>query len=398
MSDVAIPLTQGTTLGGYRIEKVLGQGGFGLTYLATHEEKAGSFAVKEYFPSGAAQRSGATSVSPIGSKKRFFNVGLQDFFDEAMLMTTLPPFQGLVRVVAALKKYGTAYCVMEFIDGETMDHIMPLMIRTYGHVPEDRILSMLDYILSALGIVHAQDLIHRDIKLSNIMIDRDGVAWLIDFGAARNLAAPRKAHSSFTETFAPIEQFPQSKFEEGPQTDFYALGVSLYILIAQKAPPPARERQAMVDNGQPDPYTPLATHSDLGAQYSSRLLKMVDRCCALHPRDRPAQASDIARELRLNFTSASSGNMSSGASNAASLATASSDAVKAAMSKIAVPSDHVAQKLTQGFSGLSKIKELPLQDERRRPDPLLFGVFLIALAALVALVAYYVLDYKGVLS
>ena len=384
MSDGALPLSQGTTLGGYRIEKVLGQGGFGLTYLATHGEKGGTFAVKEYFPSGAAQRSGASTVTPVGSKKRFFDVGLKDFFDEAMLMTTLPAFPGLVRVVAALKKFGTAYCVMEFIDGETMDHIMPLMVRSYGHFPEDRILSTLEYTLSALGIVHAQDLIHRDIKLSNIMIDRDGVAWLIDFGAARNLAAPRKAHSSFTETFAPIEQFPNSKLEEGPQTDFFALGVTLYILIAQKAPPPARERKAMVDSAQPDPYAALAAQPEIAKKYSTRLLKMVDRCCALHPSERPSSAAEIARELKLSHTSAS--------------VLVPAEPIAAAMSKIALPSDQVMDKVKQGLGGLSKVKELPIRSDGRKPDPLLFSLFLIALAALVTLIAYYVLDYKGVLS
>ncbi|WP_391480702.1 serine/threonine protein kinase [Nereida sp. NH-UV-3] len=385
MSDGStLPLSQGMTLGGYRIEKVLGQGGFGLTYLATHEEKAGTFAVKEYFPSGAAQRSGANTVTHLGSKKRFFDVGLKDFFDEAMLMTTLPTFPGLVRVVAALKKFGTAYCVMEFIDGETMDHIMPLMVRSYGHFPEDRILSALENILSALSIVHAQDLIHRDIKLSNLMIDRDGVAWLIDFGAARNLALPRKAHSSFTETYAPIEQFPNAKLEEGPQTDFFSLGVTLYILIAQTSPATARERKALVDDGQSDPYVALAAQPELSMKYSTRLLKMVDRCCALHISDRPSSASEIARELKLSLTSAS--------------VMPAPEPMTAAMSKISLPSDQMMDKVMQGFFGLSKVKTLPMGRAGRKPNPLLFSLFLIALAALVTLIAYYVLDYKGVLS
>ena len=383
MSDVALPLSKGTTLGGYSIEKVLGQGGFGLTYLATHKEKGGSFAIKEYFPSGAAQRSGASTVTPLGSKKKFFDVGLKDFFDEAMLMTTLPAFPGLVRVVAAMKKFGTTYCVMEFIDGETMDHIMPLMVRSYGHVPEDRILSMLEYILSALGIVHAQDLIHRDIKLSNIMIDRDGVAWLIDFGAARNLAAPRKAHSSFTEAFAPIEQFPNVKLKEGPQTDFFALGVTLYILIAQKAPPTAHKRKSMVDNGQPDPYTALATEPELSKKYSARLLEMVDRCCGLYASERPCSASEIARGLKLSHKSASWSTQS--------------NQITAAMSEIILPSNQFMDKAKQSLDGLSKVKEHPMRGDERKPDPLIFSLFLFALAALFTLIAYYVLDYKGVL-
>ena len=384
MSDGAIPLSQGTTLGGYCIEKVLGQGGFGLTYLATHKEKVGTFAVKEYFPSGAAQRSGTSTVIPLEAKKRFFDVGLKDFFDEAMLMTTLPAFPGLVRVVAALKKFGTAYCVMEFIDGETMDHIMPLMVRSYGHFPEDRILSTLEYIVAALSVVHAQDLIHRDIKLSNIMIDRDGIAWLIDFGAARKLAAPRKSHSSFTETFAPIEQFPDAQIEEGPQTDFFALGVTLYVLIAQKPPPTARERKMLVDKGQPDPYDNLATQQELSQKYSARLLKIVDRCCALYPSERPRSTEDIARALRIYPKSA--------------IAPALAETKAEAISTIVPPEDQGMNQFKKRLSQISKVKELPMRSDMRKPNPFIFSLFIIALAALFTLIVYYILDYKGVFS
>lgn len=380
MSDFALPLSLGTTLGGYRIEKVLGQGGFGITYLASHKEKQGSFAVKEYFPSGAAARSNSTSVSPLSSKKRFFDVGLKDFFDEAMLMTELPPFPGLVRVVAALKKYGTAYCVMEFIDGETMDDLSPRVVQQYGHFPEDLIMRTLENILSALAIVHDKALIHRDIKPSNIMIDRTGGAWLIDFGAARNLNAPRKTHSSFTKGYAPIEQFPNAKLEEGPHTDFFALGVTLYHLVTQSAPPNSRERLTQVEKGQPDPYTPLAGREELEKKYSSKLLDMIDKCCGLYPKDRPAQTTEIFRHLGLKRTA---------------LPPRSEAPKKIQLAKeTSSPKSAAPAAVGREFG----VRELPLGQEGKKPDVVLFVLFLLALAAFVTLVAYYVLDYKGVLS
>lgn len=389
MSDVALPLSPGVTVGGYQIEKVLGQGGFGITYLASHETKSGKFAVKEYFPSGAAQRNGATTVAPLSAKKRFFDVGLKDFFDEAMLMTTLPAHAGLVRVVAALKKFGTAYCVMEFIDGDTMDRLYPSVVRQYGHFPNDLVMSTLENILSALDLVHAEGLIHRDIKPSNIMIARsDGAACLIDFGAARNLAAPRKTHSSFTETYAPIEQFPNAKLDEGPYTDFYALGVTLYILLTQAPPPSARDRKAALDVGQGDPYVPLVGQKDLEKRYNGRLLKAIDACLAVQPVDRPLDTAVLYQMLGLKRSARGAPRaVVASAANVISNAPAPQEALASVMS---LPS-----KLSVAAKG---VREMPMDSPKRKPDIVLFTLFLVALAALLTLIAYYVLDYKGVLS
>ena len=140
----------------------------------------------------------------------------------------------------------------------------------------------------------------------------------------------------------------------------------------------------MVDNGQSDPYVTLAAQPELSMKYSARLLKMVDRCCALHISERPTSASEIARELNLSHTSAP--------------VIAPSEPMTAALPKIALASDQVMNKFMQRVVVLSKVTELPKRSDGSKPNPLLFSLFLIALAALVTLIAYYVLEFQGVLS
>lgn len=230
----------GTVLHGtYRIDRYLSSGGFGNTYVATNIQFGEQYAIKEFFMRGISQRDdNNTTVSVSNSDNReTFSSQLEKFKKEARRLRKLNN-EHIVRVHDLFEENGTAYYVMEYIDGENLSDRLK---RTGKPLSEAKVMQLLPQILDALETAHKEGILHLDLKPANIMVDRQGVVKLIDFGASKQQSAQGGATTStavsYTNGYAPREQMEQNLEKFGPWTDFYALGATLYTLLTNKKPP-----------------------------------------------------------------------------------------------------------------------------------------------------------------
>ena len=294
-------LPKGTVIGGFTIGPPLGQGGFGITYLAQDNQSSRKFALKEYFPSEFASRLSDGTVSPQRDTKRLFDYGLEAFIKEANILRTLPRQPGLVKVRGAFERMGTAYCAMEYIEGEPLDKMVDRFLQNHATVPQELVEAFLLPVTQALAAIHNKKLFHRDVKPGNIMIRRNGSPVLIDFGAARLYGNKGDGTVMFTRKYAPIEQFPanenrsgRSILVEGPWSDLYSLSVLLYEMVSRRVPPDAETRMNAWNATGRDPYVPIVQRVGNrqvgGNRYSPELLQLIDKGCALFPKDRPQNA------------------------------------------------------------------------------------------------------------
>ena len=242
-------LPPGTTLERYRIDDVLGHGGFGITYRAVDLESGFRVAIKEYLPPEIAVRSAEGLVRPRSSKDESdFQWGMDSFFDEA---TTLARFShpNIIQVDRFFRSGGTGYIVMEFADGETLSRYL----KRKGRLRGDDVVALLLPVIEGLRLVHSGGFLHRDIKPANIIIRPNGGTVLIDFGAARHAIGARSQSvtSIVTPGYAPIEQY-SAKGNQGPWSDIYALAGVAYKCLTGDPPADATER---IRN---DPLIPLA--------------------------------------------------------------------------------------------------------------------------------------------
>lgn len=275
----ATALPAGFALHEYCIDKVLGQGGFGITYLATDVNLDAPVAIKEYLPEDIAFRTSGKTVSPNASRHRDrYQRGLESFLVEAR---TLASFRhpNIVRVARFFEANDTAYMVLEYERGA------PLKQWWLRHksLPEAELLALLRPLLDGLSVVHAAGVLHRDIKPDNIQVRQaDGSFVLLDFGSARAaVGTGSQTEVAVTPGYAPIEQYLDG--EQGPWTDVYALGATLYWLVAGTAPPPADERSA-----QHDPIEWAASLAPtLGGRFSPQFLEAIDWALQIEPAARP---------------------------------------------------------------------------------------------------------------
>lgn len=232
-------LPQRTVLGTtnrYLIGKALGEGGFGITYLAWDLQQGIKVAVKEYFPSGYVTRAPASNQVIINSKQNqaASNRGLKRFVEEARALAKIKNLSGVVNVRDFFSANGTAYIVMEFLDGVSLKKYLQ---RKGGKISADEILTIMRPVMDSLTQVHSKGLIHRDISPDNIIITKYNEVKLIDFGAAKYSNSDGKSLSIvLKQGFAPPEQY-DSHGEQGPWTDIYALGVTIYFGITGVLPP-----------------------------------------------------------------------------------------------------------------------------------------------------------------
>jgi serine/threonine protein kinase len=278
--DQALPV--GTRLGDYRLDALIGHGGFGITYRAFDTQLAKFVAIKEYMPVEFATRRNDGQVAARGS--RFaddFTWGRERFLDEARALARFRHAH-IVPVLRYFEANGTAYTVMEFEDGPS---VAQLLRQPGRRLQPDEIRRLAEGMLSGLGAVHAQGFLHRDIKPSNVIVRRDGVPILIDFGAARQAMGgrTRTLTSILTPQYAPIEQYAMDG-KQGPWTDIYAAAAVLHHAIAGVAPPEAVSRVGR------DPYRPLAaTHGD---RFEPSILSAIDRGLAFAPEQRPQSIAE----------------------------------------------------------------------------------------------------------
>ncbi len=232
-------LPQRTVLGTqnrYLIGKALGEGGFGITYLAWDLQQGIKVAVKEYFPSGYVTRIAGGNQVIINSKQNqaASNRGLKRFVEEARALAKIKNLPGVVSVRDFFSANGTAYIVMEFLDGMSLKKYLQ---RKGGKLAVDEILTIMRPVMESLTQVHKTGLIHRDISPDNILITKYNEVKLIDFGAAKYSNPDGRSLSIvLKQGFAPPEQY-DSHGEQGPWTDVYALGVTIYFAITGTLPP-----------------------------------------------------------------------------------------------------------------------------------------------------------------
>ena len=236
-------LQPNTTLQGgkYRIERVLGQGGFGITYLAEHVSVHKRVAIKELFIASQGQavngRSGNNVTVTNAVNQVLFDKHKEKFKKEASRLATLR-HKNLVRVYEWFEENGTVYYVMDFIEGETLRD----KLNREGVLPESLVMNYLQQLLSALQVVHEKDIWHLDIKPENIMVDSNNHVYLIDFGASKHIEQSNgtlttSSMLAYTPGYFPPEQSAVTMKNIGAWTDIYALGATLYNLLTRRNPP-----------------------------------------------------------------------------------------------------------------------------------------------------------------
>ena len=239
----------------YIIGKVLGYGGFGVTYIGWDGKLEQKVAIKEYLPGEFSTRMpGQTMVTVFGGdKSEQFRAGQQKFIEEAKRLARFKSEPGIVRILDTFEENSTAYIVMEFLDGETLSSYLQ---RT-GTMSEDDAINLLTPVMQSLQVVHDAGILHRDIAPDNIFITKTGEVKLIDFGASRYATT---SHSrSLTVIIKPgysAEEQYRSRGDQGPHTDVYSLGATLYKMITGKTPPDAMERRAKYENKNRDILVP----------------------------------------------------------------------------------------------------------------------------------------------
>jgi len=281
-------LPEGTRIRDYRITGLIGEGGFGIVYLAYDLSLQRRVAIKEYLPSSMASRaSGSMDVvvkSPHHAET--FALGLKSFLNEARLLARFD-HPSLVKVYRFWEENGTAYMVMPYYEGPTLKRALAEL----GHPPDEAALrNWLRPLLDALALMHEAHCFHRDIAPDNILLTPIG-PLLLDFGAARRVIGDMTHALTIVlkPGFAPIEQYGESaSMKQGAWTDLYALASVVYAAVTGHAPMPSVER--LMD----DRLKPL---SELAAgRYSEPFLAAIDAALALRPKDRP-QTVDAFRAL-----------------------------------------------------------------------------------------------------
>lgn len=236
-------LVPGTVLAGrYTIGKAVGFGGFGITYKAWDNQLESIVAIKEYYPSGIVNRPPGTSELILfsGEKRKEFEFGLSRFIEEARNTTKFNSCENIVNVYEYFEENNTAYFVMEFLDGMNLSEYISL---NGGKLPLETSLEIIFKICNALKYVHEAGFIHRDISPDNIFMCKNGAVKLIDFGAARFSSEEEKSFTIILKPgFAPPEQYEQVS-DQGPKTDVYALGATLYYIITGVKPDESSNRK-----------------------------------------------------------------------------------------------------------------------------------------------------------
>ena len=242
------------------VGKVVGYGGFGVTYLGWDKLLAQKVAIKEYLPSEFSTRvPGRTCISIYeGDKREQFISGKLMFVEEAKKLAKFTDCQGIVKVFDSFVENDTAYIVMEYVDGTTLEEYF---VDNKVFDPEEAVLMMLP-VIESLKKVHESNVIHRDIAPNNIMVSKNGDVKLIDFGAARFASATHTKSMTvmIKPGYSPEEQY-MSRGDQGPYTDVYALGATLYRMLTGVVPPDAMERRAKFQSEGKDILEPISKYN-----------------------------------------------------------------------------------------------------------------------------------------
>ena len=278
-------LPAGFVLNEYRVESVLGAGGFGVTYLATDCNLNLKVALKEYLPVDFAARAPDHSISArTDADNDSFEWGLRRFLDEAR---TLASFHhpNIVRVMRFFEGNRTGYMVMEFVDGQPLSQ----WIEKNRPLPQQSVLDMVGALLGGINVMHRAGYLHRDIKPSNIFVRADGSPVLIDFGSARSINTDTGLTAMVSPGYAPLEQY-HSHGRQGPWSDLYALGGVMYWMITGSRPVEAAARV------REDVMRPARAMLSSGL-YTADFLEAIDWALMTNEDERPQSTTAFHQRL-----------------------------------------------------------------------------------------------------
>jgi serine/threonine protein kinase len=277
----ALPV--GTNLFEFRIEQVLGHGGFGITYLATDTNLDERVAIKEYMPNEIAVR---VSDSTVRAKTRGDNEtleqGLNSFLEEARTIARFR-HRNIVHVRRFFRLHGTAYIVLDYEDGQTLGQYLET-----HKMGNDQLRDLLSGVLDGLDVVHARATLHRDLKPSNIILRPDQSPVLIDFGASRDFQSrnSKSVTAIATAGYSPPEQYIGG--QQGPWTDLYSLGAIAYRIVSGATPPDSLRRL------RKDPLVPA---SSLDTEYDPAILRTIDWMLKIDESERPISVDAVRDSL-----------------------------------------------------------------------------------------------------
>jgi len=253
-----LPLGSFLKDGDYMVGKVLGEGGFGITYMGFDQNLLSRVAIKEYYPAGFAGRdtaNGNYNVCAYGGDARdIFKKGLDAFLKEARILAKFGGMEGIVKVHNLFQENETAYIVMEYVEGISIKKY----VQRYGRIKPELVWEMMEQPIRVLQAVHEENLVHRDVSADNLMIRQNGRITLIDFGAARspNVLDERTRTAICKQGFSALEQY-SGEGKQGPWTDVYSICATMYYMLTGIVPKNSTER--IVD----DMVIPLSQMDDI---------------------------------------------------------------------------------------------------------------------------------------
>ena len=276
----------------YIVGRVLGAGGFGVSYLGYDKVLQIRVAVKEYFPAGFALRNTtqmthySNAVQPV-QDERFYRKGLEKFLTEARNLAHFNKVSGIMSVTDFFHENGTGYMVMEYLPGQSLKQIT---LSTTEMMTEEEVMELLAPVMDALEIIHKEGIIHRDISPDNMLMNKAGHLTLIDFGAARDFSTDNRSLTIMLKHgYAPLEQYTTSGLQ-GPWTDVYALCAVMYFMITHAVPETATDR--VVDDRQ-------LSLMELGMPVSEAFSDMVQKGMAVQVQDRFQSVEEMRRYFKM---------------------------------------------------------------------------------------------------
>ncbi len=280
-------LKPGTLLcGRYLVGEAIGEGGFGITYIGLHTTLSKRVAIKEFYPSGAANRTNAVSEEIIitRDKQTFFRKGVESFLQEAKSIASFPDEDGIVDVIDYFQENNTAYIVMEYLDGLTLKDYT----NKYGLFDCEKLIEIMRPMIKSLGVIHSHGVVHRDISPDNIMYNKNGKLKLMDFGSARYFTnEDRQMSIILKQGFAPEEQY-RANGKQGPYTDIYALCATIYACITGRIPESSLDRLSR---------DTLAPPSRLGVPIKPYMENALMHGLAVRAADRTPDVDTLLREM-----------------------------------------------------------------------------------------------------
>lgn len=293
MEELNKSLPAGTLVGHYRIDELLGEGGFGITYRAWDTHLQRRVALKEFIPFEFAVRGNDHScVEPRSGFAEQYSYGLARFLDEARILARFD-HTNIIRVYGYLESNGTAYMVMAFEQGETLWKYL----QRANVLTEPELVAIAQSVFRGLNEVHRHAYLHRDVKPSNIYLRSKGEAVLIDFGAARQALGDytRVVTGIVSPGYAPCEQYGSDPDKQGPWTDLYGVGATLYRCISGQSPVDATTRLYALVEGKTDPLIP-AVQAGAG-RYSKNWLRIIDWMLCPAGINRPQSVDEVLERL-----------------------------------------------------------------------------------------------------